>query len=188
METAERRYPVGIQTFSEIRKGNYVYIDKTDLVWELTKLKYVFLSRPRRFGKSLLSSTLHSYFDGRKDLFEGLKIMALEKDWEQYPVIHLDMSTAKNQPNAKELQDTLLYNMEPLAAQFGRTETETTPGKLLTGMIRRAYEQTGKQVVIIIDEYDAPLLEVIDDSNQYHEHLRLFVELHLYFLKLLHFL
>ena len=80
MQLPTRRYPVGIQTFSEIRKGNYVYIDKTDLVWEMTRMKYVFLSRPRRFGKSLLSSTLHSYFDGRKDLFEGLKIMDYETE------------------------------------------------------------------------------------------------------------
>ena len=178
METAERRYPVGIQTFSEIRKGNYVYIDKTDLVWELTRLKYVFLSRPRRFGKSLLSSTLHSYFDGRKDLFEGLKIMALEKDWEQYPVIHLDLSTAKNQPNAEELQNTLLYYMGPLTAQFGREEDETTPGKLLTGMIRRAYEKTGKQVAVIIDEYDAPLLEVLHEEERLPEYRRIMQELY----------
>ena len=178
METAERRYPVGIQTFSEIRKGNYVYIDKTDLVWEMTRMKYVFLSRPRRFGKSLLSSTLHSYFDGRKDLFEGLKIMTLEKEWEQYPVIHLDVSTAKNQPSAKELQDTLLFNMKPLAEQFGKEEDETTPGKLLTGMIRRAYETTGKQVAVIIDEYDAPLLEVLHEEEVLPEYRRVMQELY----------
>jgi len=81
-----RKYPVGIQTFSEIRKGSYVYIDKTDLVWEMTRMKYVFLSRPRRFGKSLLTTTLDSYFKGQKELFEGLKIMDLETEWEQYPV------------------------------------------------------------------------------------------------------
>ena len=91
-----RRYPVGIQTFSEIRKGNYVYIDKTDLVWELIKTKFVFLSRPRRFGKSLLTTTLASYFKGQRELFEGLKIMDLETEWEQYPVIHIDLSRAKD--------------------------------------------------------------------------------------------
>ncbi|MBP5541179.1 MAG: ATP-binding protein [Bacteroidales bacterium] len=166
METAERRYPVGIQTFSEIRKGNYVYIDKTDLVWEMTRLKYVFLSRPRRFGKSLLSSTLHSYFDGRKDLFEGLKIMALEKDWEQYPVIHLDVSEAKGLPSVSELQRVLNLLMEPLTAVYGKNENEITPGDILRGLIRRAYEKTGKQVAIIIDEYDAPLLDVLHDEEQ----------------------
>ncbi|MBP5644508.1 MAG: ATP-binding protein [Bacteroidales bacterium] len=178
MERTERRYPVGIQTFSEIRKGNYVYIDKTDLVWEMTRMKYVFLSRPRRFGKSLLSSTLHSYFDGRKDLFEGLKIMELEKEWEQYPVIHIDVSTAKNQPSARDVQDAILFVMEPLAEKYGRTETETTPGRLLAGMIRRAYERTGKQVVIIIDEYDAPLLEVLHEETLLPEYRRVMQELY----------
>ena len=108
----ERRYPVGIQTFSEIRKGNYVYIDKTDLVWEMTRMKYVFLSRPRRFGKSLLTTTLDSYFKGQKEYFEGLKIMALEKDWETYPVIHLDVSWAKNQLTTEDLKRCLLFMMK----------------------------------------------------------------------------
>ena len=85
MDSNIRRYPVGIQTFSEIRKGGYIYIDKTDLIWEMTRMKFVFLSRPRRFGKSLLTSTLESYFRGDRALFEGLKIMDLEKDWEEYP-------------------------------------------------------------------------------------------------------
>ena len=98
MENAQfgRRYPIGIQTFSVIREGGYVYIDKTDLVWKLAhEAKYIFLSRPRRFGKSLLSTTLVSYFQGRKDLFEGLKIMKLEQEWETYPVLHFDLSGAK---------------------------------------------------------------------------------------------
>ena len=178
MNTPARRYPVGIQTFSEIRKGNYVYIDKTDLVWEMTRMKYVFLSRPRRFGKSLLSSTLHSYFDGRKDLFEGLKIMDYETEWEQYPVIHLDISTCKNQPTAQDLQSALLFQMRPLTEKFGRDEEETTPGRLLTGMIRRAYEQTGKQVAVIIDEYDAPLLGVLHEETMLPEFRRVMQELY----------
>ena len=95
MGTGTRKYPVGIQTFSVIRKGGYLYIDKTDLVWEMTRMKFVFLSRPRRFGKSLLTSTLDAYFKGDKALFEGLKIMALEKDWESYPVFHLDLGSTK---------------------------------------------------------------------------------------------
>ena len=93
----ERKYPIGIQTFSEIIRNGYVYIDKTDLVWQLAQYaKFIFMSRPRRFGKSLLTSTLESYFRGERELFEGLKIMELEKEWEQYPVLHLDLSTAKN--------------------------------------------------------------------------------------------
>ena len=103
-----RRYPVGIQTFSEIIRGGYVYVDKTDLVWKLSKVsKYVFMSRPRRFGKSLLSSTLRTYFEGRKELFQGLKMMELEEEWTQYPVIYLDLSVCKSQEDAKELRHAL---------------------------------------------------------------------------------
>ena len=161
-----RRYPIGIQTFSEIVRGGYVYVDKTDLVWQMTcYAKYVFLSRPRRFGKSLLTSTLDCYFRGERELFNGLKIMELEQKWEQYPVIHLDLSTAKGQYTSDGLRDTLMWVMRPLADTYGRKADETTPGKLLTGIIRRAYEQTGKQVVVIIDEYDAPLLEVLHEQE-----------------------
>lgn len=166
MQTTARKYPVGIQTFSEIRKGDYVYIDKTDLVWEMTRMKYVFLSRPRRFGKSLLTTTLDSYFEGRKDLFEGLKIMDLETEWEQYPVIHLDLSLAKNQRSAEMLQNTLINLMEPFVEEYGKTDTELLPGQQLRGVIRRAYERTGKQVAVVIDEYDAPLLEVLHEDEQ----------------------
>ena len=154
-----RKYPVGIQTFSEIRKGNYVYIDKTDLVWELTRMKYVFLSRPRRFGKSLLTTTLDSYFKGLKELFEGLKIMALETEWEQYPVIHLDLSVTKAETSAEGLRNTLMLLLKPCVAEYGRDNDELSPGQLFSGLIHRAYKQTGKQVVVIIDEYDAPLLD-----------------------------
>jgi hypothetical protein len=154
-----RKYPVGIQTFSEIRKGNYIYIDKTDLMWEMTRMKYVFLSRPRRFGKSLLTTTLDSYFKGQKELFEGLKIMDLETEWEQYPVIHVDLSEAKICQSVEELRDTLLFLLKPLTKVFGKEEDEVLPGKLLKGIIHRAYEKTGKQVAVVIDEYDAPLLD-----------------------------
>ena len=161
-----RKYPVGIQTFSEIRKGGYVYIDKTDLVWNLAhEAKFIFLSRPRRFGKSLLTTTLDAYFQGRKDLFEGLKIMELEKEWESYPIIHVDLSNAKNQQTSEALREALLMLLKPLASKYGRDEDEKAPGQLLGGLIRRAYEKTGKQVVIIIDEYDAPLLDVLHDER-----------------------
>jgi len=173
----ERKYPVGIQTFSEIRKGGYVYVDKTDLVWKLTHdAKFIFLSRPRRFGKSLLTTTLDSYFQGRKDLFEGLKIMALEREWENYPVIHVDLSAAKNQPDAIELQKTILFMMKPLIDEFGKDDDEQTPGKLLSGMIRRAYEKSGKQVAVVIDEYDAPLLEVLHEEERLPEFRRVMQE------------
>ena len=164
MEQILRKYPVGIQTFERIIKENYLYVDKTDLVWELAHYAtFVFMSRPRRFGKSLLTSTLDSYFRGDKDLFCGLKIMPLEKEWTKYPVLHLDLSVAKGQDNAEELRETLMWMMEPLTSVYGHKSTETTPGKLLTGLIHRAQEKTGRQVAVIIDEYDAPLLDTLHD-------------------------
>jgi len=108
-----RKYPVGIQTFSEIRKGSYVYIDKTDLVWEMTRMKYVFLSRPRRFGKSLLTTTLDSYFKVQKELFERLKIMDLETEWEQYPVLHFDMSGVRHLP-VEDVRAEIVRQIVPL--------------------------------------------------------------------------
>ena len=163
----ERRYPVGIQTFSEIINGGYVYVDKTDLMWQMQRLsKYIFLSRPRRFGKSLLSTTLCSFFEGRKDLFKGLKVMELEREWQSYPVIHLDLSMAKNMDSPEALRARLMLMLDNYAALYGSKETEVTPGGLFQGLIRRAYEQTGRQVVLVIDEYDAPLLEVLhEDEN-----------------------
>ena len=166
IQERRRRYPVGIQTFSEIIKGGYVYVDKTDLVWNLTRLsKYVFLSRPRRFGKSLLSSTLRSYFEGQKELFQGLKMMDLEEEWAQYPVFHLDLSVCKSQDDATALRNRLMLLMQPYVEKYGRADAEVTPGGLLSGLIRRAYEQTGQQSVVIIDEYDAPLLEVLHEEE-----------------------
>ena len=171
-----RRYPVGIQTFSEIRTKGYVYVDKTDLVWQLTQTKYVFLSRPRRFGKSLLTTTLASYFRGQRELFEGLKIMDLETEWEQYPVLHVDLSMAKNQASAADLQRRLMFLLSPLAEVYGQKDGETEPGALLAGLIQRAHERTGKQVVVIIDEYDAPLLDVLHADDVLPEYRRVLQE------------
>ncbi len=173
----ERKYPVGIQTFERLRKENYLYIDKTDLVWKMTKESpYVFLSRPRRFGKSLLSTTLDSYFQGRKDLFEGLKIMELEKEWESYPVIHVDVSVAKGRETAAELQAALKLQLKPLAIEFGYDPEELSPGMMLMGLIRRAYEKTGKQVAVIVDEYDAPILDVLNDEEKLPDFRRVMQE------------
>lgn len=163
---ALRRYPVGIQTFSEIINGKYVYVDKTDLVWQLANSsKYIFLSRPRRFGKSLLSSTLHSYFAAEKELFEGLKIMELENQWESYPVFHIDLSVAKAQTTIDGLRTVLFRLLEPYKESYGEGVYETTPGGRFSGLIHRAYQQTGKQVVVIIDEYDAPLLDKLHETE-----------------------
>ena len=141
-------------------------MDKTDLVWQLAHYaKFIFMSRPRRFGKSLLTSTLESYFQGKKDLFEGLKIMEMEKDWEQYPVVRLDLSLAKGQGSAEDLKATLMWLLRPFTELYGKCEDEFSPGKVLNGIMQRAYEQTGKQVVVIVDEYDAPLLEVLHEED-----------------------
>jgi len=135
----ERRYPIGIQTFSEIIRGGYVYVDKTDLVWQLVNYaKFIFLSRPRRFGKSLLTSTLESYFQGERELFEGLKIMELEKDWQKYPVFHLDLSSAKHMP-PEQIREELWNLLTPYEKQYGENPKETTPGMRLGGLIERAY-------------------------------------------------
>ena len=172
-----RKYPVGIQTFSRIRKENYLYIDKTDLMWKMTKLSpFIFLSRPRRFGKSLLTTTLDAYFKGQKELFEGLKIMQLETEWESYPVIHVDLSVAKNQETAENLRNILLLLLKPWIAKFGQDSDELLPGQQLRGMIQRAYEKTGKQVVVIIDEYDAPLLDVLHEEKRLPEFRRVMQE------------
>lgn len=166
MLTDIRKYPIGIQTFSEIIRNGYVYVDKTDLVWQLAHYaKYIFLSRPRRFGKSLLTTTLDSYFRGEKELFEDLKIMDYEQEWESYPVIHLDLSSAKGQDTAEDLKAKLMLLLKDLTEIYGNDEDEVTPGGLLAGIVKRAYRQTGKQVVVIIDEYDAPLLEVLHESS-----------------------
>jgi hypothetical protein len=165
-----RRYPIGIQTFSRLRRDGCVYVDKTDLVWQLAHYAtYVFMSRPRRFGKSLLTSTLESYFRGDRELFEGLKIMQLEQLWEQYPVIRLDISTAKAQPTVEALRNRLMLTLKDYTEEYGHDADETTPGGLLEGLIKRAYKQTGKQVVIIVDEYDAPLLDVLHDDGELND-------------------
>ena len=164
--TSDRRYPIGIQTFSEIIRDGYLYIDKTELIWKLAHYaKYIFMGRPRRFGKSLLTSTLESYFNGEKELFDELKITQLEKEWKQYPVIRLDLSMAKAQPSADALRNTLMWILNPFTEIYGKDDIETSPGKILTGLITRACEKTKQQVVILIDEYDAPLLDVLHDEQ-----------------------
>ncbi len=163
----QRFYPIGIQTFSEIREGNYLYIDKTEYVYRMTHCgtKYMFLSRPRRFGKSLLTSTLHSYFDGQKGLFKGLAMESLETEWEQHPVLHFDLSRVKDLDvdGVKQSLSAQLYNYEKT---YGREECEMPLGDRLANLIVRAYQQTGKKTVVLIDEYDAPLLDVLHDRER----------------------
>ena len=162
---AARKYPVGIQTFSRIIREGYIYVDKTDLVWQLAHYaKFVFLSRPRRFGKSLLTSTLESYFRGERELFEGLKIMGLEQEWEQYPVLRFDLSSARHLP-LQGIKDEIGLQLDEFEKIYGANPKETSLGMRLGGLVSRAYEQTGRQVAVIIDEYDAPLLDVLHEDK-----------------------
>ena len=162
----DKKYPIGIQTFSRIRREGMVYVDKTDLVWQLAHYStYVFLSRPRRFGKSLLTTTLASYFRGEHNLFEGLKIMDMEQEWQKYPVMHLSLSMAKNQDSPDALRDRLLLLLKPYREEYGSDPEEKTPGGMLSGLIERAYKKEGRQVVVLIDEYDAPMLDVLHENQ-----------------------
>ena len=162
----QRIYPVGIQDFEKLRKKEAVYVDKTDLVYKLAQKDYVFLSRPRRFGKSLLSSTLKYYFQGRKDLFQGLAIEQLEKDWVQYPVLHFDLSTAKNR-DLEGIKSELDSQLVPYERKYNVVpQAEKLPGQRLTQLIRALHLQTGQKTVVIIDEYDAPMLDVLHDNEK----------------------
>jgi hypothetical protein len=159
------KYPVGIPSFPEIRKGNYLYVDKTALVYKLThSFKYVFLSRPRRFGKSLFVSTLQAYFEGRKDLFEGLAMERLETEWPQHPVLRFDFGGLKTK-EVRELEDSFHVMLKNYEAVYGADPDETTIGLRFAGIVRRAYEQTGQQVVLLIDEYDVPMLHVLQKPD-----------------------
>lgn len=152
-------YPIGVQDFEKLRRRGFVYVDKTDLVYQLANTNTIyFLSRPRRFGKSLLISTFDAYFQGKRELFEGLAIAELEKDWTVYPVLRIDFSMRKylNVDALNEFLDNSLCRFEAL---YGRETDESSYASRFTNIIRRAYEQTGQQVVILIDEYDAPMLD-----------------------------
>jgi hypothetical protein len=168
MEAKRIRYPIGIQTFDKIIEGDYLYIDKTGYVHDLaTNYSYVFLSRPRRFGKSLLSSTLHSYFAGEKDLFEGLEAGRLKKEWTKHPVFHFDMSTAKHL-SEEQLLRTLCYKLDGYEKIYGEDQSiaEDDINARFERLVKVAVEQTDEKAVIIIDEYDAPLLDVMNDGER----------------------
>jgi len=160
-----RRYPVGIQSFEQMIEGKFAYIDKTGIMYDMVQTYHnVFLSRPRRFGKTLLVSTLECYFTGRKELFKGLKIDSLEKDWKQYPVLHFDMSTATFS-NGQQLLNELNLKLLQYEKIYGKGEGEIEVNQRLTGIIQRARQQTGMPVVVLIDEYDKPMLDVMNDED-----------------------
>ena len=162
-----RKYPIGIQTFEKIIDGNYLYVDKTQYLADFIDngYQYVFLSRPRRFGKSLFASMIHSYYDGRKDLFEGLAISKRERDWTAHPVLHFDMSAAKHM-GVKQLEGYLDYLLLPYEKRYGIDDAQgKEPNIRFANIVKEAYAQTGQKVVLIIDEYDAPLLDVVHEEQ-----------------------
>ena len=158
-EIKDRILPVGIQSFEEIRKKGYLYVDKTDIIWQLANRgrKYNYLNRPRRFGKSVLVDTLQAYFEGRKELFEGLKIMDLETEWTKHPVIRLDMSRAGS--SAHELNAYLNQAFKEYEQKFSieASSADSLPNRF-DAIIQSAYQQTGQQVVVLVEGYDSPLL------------------------------
>ena len=163
---ARRLYPIGIQTFEEIRRLGMFYVDKTEYVYHMTHTsgKYFFLSRPRRFGKSLLVSTFQSYFEGRKDLFEGLALEKQETEWTEYPVLHFDMSRGKHL-DKDALNRYLLDIIEKQERIYGVGSAKPDVNIRFTDLIETVYRKTGKQVVVLIDEYDAPLLDVVHEDT-----------------------
>lgn len=158
-------YPIGIQSFESLRKGGYCYVDKTQLVYQLVKTgKYYFLSRPRRFGKSLLLSTLEAYFKGQKELFAGLKIAGLEQAWQEYPVLHLDLN-ARRYEDLSSLTAILNQHLESWEAIYGQEKSDRAPEERFAYLIEKINRTTARNVVILIDEYDKPLLQSIGNES-----------------------
>ena len=163
--TELRNLPIGIQNFESLRSDGYLYVDKTELIYRLvTTGRYYFLSRPRRFGKSLLMSTIHSYFSGRKDLFEGLAIENLEKEWLEHPVLHLDLNT-NNYDSAEVLVKKLAETLNQWEILYECSRADLTLGMRFENVIRKAFEKTGRKVVILVDEYDKPMLQAIGNPE-----------------------
>jgi len=171
------KYPLGVQSFENIRTDGFLYIDKTALVYQIaTSGKYYFLSRPRRFGKSLLISTLEAYFLGKKELFKGLKMEQLEKEWKEYPVFHLDLN-ARNYLDKDALLAELNKHLEIWEAEYGSEYKDRAPEERFQHVIANAYKKTGKKVVILVDEYDKPLLQVFENKpllDEYRKILKAF--------------
>ena len=171
-------YPIGIQNFEDLRKKDYIYVDKTALIYQLISTgKYYFLSRPRRFGKSLLISTLEAYFSGKRELFAGLEMEKLEKDWIEYPVLHLDLNTQKYD-SVEKLEGILNDALCRWEDIYGSRESETSLSLRFQGIIRRAAEKTGHNTVILIDEYDKPMLQAIGNPELQTEYRNVVRRIH----------
>ena len=164
------KYPIGIQNFEDLRRNGYAYVDKTQFVYKLAdEGKYYFLSRPRRFGKSLFLSTLEAYFQGKKELFEGLAIYDLETEWKQYPIFHIDLNTA-NFREEGSLYTVLNDYLSAWEDKYGTRESEVTLPLRFKGVIARAAEKEGRNVVILVDEYDKPILQTLQNEKLQEDH------------------
>lgn len=158
------KYPIGIQNFGEVRRGGYAYVDKTALMYKMvSEGKYYFLSRPRRFGKSLLLSTLEAFFEGKKELFEGLAVSTLEKEWQAYPILHLDLNS-REYKDESSLEAELNRHLEAWEKLYGDEYKDRATEERFIHVINNVYEKTGKQAVILVDEYDKPLLQAIGNE------------------------
>jgi len=171
------KYPIGIQDFGNVRRDGYAYVDKTALMYKMvSEGKYYFLSRPRRFGKSLFLSTLAAYFSGQKELFQGLAVEKMEKDWTKYPILHLDLNS-REYKDESSLEAELNRHLEKWEKQYGSEYKDRASEERFIHVIEHAYEQTGQRVVILIDEYDKPLLQAIGNEplqNAYRSKLKAF--------------
>ena len=167
-------YPIGIQDFEKIRRDGFVYVDKTALIYKLThgSGRYCFLSRPRRFGKSLLVSTMEAYFRGRKDLFEGLAVASLEKEWKEYPVLRIDLS-GKSYTSPTDLQQHLDLQLTGMETTYGIDKQYDSADLRFQRIIEAAYTKTGLPVVILIDEYDKPIIDNLGNEYNHKNKMRL---------------
>ncbi|GHT30488.1 hypothetical protein AGMMS49574_10280 [Bacteroidia bacterium] len=164
-----RKLPIGIQDFESLRKDNFLYVDKTAYLYRIVNEgRPYFLGRPRRFGKSLFLSTLKAYFLGKKELFEGLAIVEWEKDWIEYPVFHIDLNIG-NYTKFSDLESALDANLRMIEESWGQDKADTTFSTRLMGLMHRAYEKTGKRVVVLVDEYDKPLTSTLDNPELYEQ-------------------
>ncbi len=171
MQRQMTKYPIGIQNFESLRIDDYKYVDKTAYVYEMASTgRYYFLSRPRRFGKSLLLSTIEAYFEGKRELFKGLAIEKLENEWKQYPILHIDLN-AERYTDEQALTSMLHRHLTDWEHTYGHDNSEGSVSQRFAGVIRRAYEKTGLRVVILVDEYDKPMVTSLG-NEQLQENLR----------------